>query len=95
MVEEKSLEVNFVWTQLKVNDFFKKQTPAPIYFLQEKRKHTEPTSKELAKETTRDSSRRIKPKKEEKPKDDEYLYKIMPEFERLEFLSMMKSMRGK
>jgi hypothetical protein len=38
-----------MWTQLKVNDFYKKQTSAPIYFLQEKRKIIEFASKELVK----------------------------------------------
>ncbi len=42
-----------MWTQLKNNDFFKKQTPAPLFFLQEKRKRTE-ASKE-AKDEPRES----------------------------------------
>jgi hypothetical protein len=64
------LEVNFVWTQLKLNDYYKKQTAAPVYFLQEQRKAIEPSpSKELTKDSS-PTTRRSKAKKEEKNKDD-------------------------
>jgi hypothetical protein len=39
--------------------------------------------------------RRSKPKKEDRYKDDEFLFKLMPEFERANFLSSIKNLRGK
>jgi hypothetical protein len=52
VVEERTLEANFVWTQLKVNEFYKKQAAAPVYFLQEQRKPFEAfVSKDITKES--------------------------------------------
>ena len=68
-----------MWTQLKVNDFFKKQTAAPPYFMQEQRKPLEyAISKDMTKESIAGQARKVKAKKEEKYKDDEFLYKLMP-----------------
>jgi hypothetical protein len=65
VVEERSLDVNFVWTQLKVNDFYKKQTTAPTYFMQEQRKPFESIlSKDMTKESFQGQARKVKPKKE-------------------------------
>jgi hypothetical protein len=76
VVEERSLDVNFVWTQLKLNDYYKKQPVAPVYFLQEQRKPIESfPSKDLTKEP---STRKSKAKKEEIYKDDDFLFKVMP-----------------
>lgn len=53
-----------MWTQLKVNDFFKKQTAAPPYFMQEQRKPIEyAISKDITKESIAGQTRKIKAKK--------------------------------
>ncbi len=77
LVEERSLDVNFVWTQLKLNDYYKKQSAAPVYFLQEQRKAIEASpSKDLTKDSS--TTRKSKAKKEERYKDDDFLFKVMP-----------------
>ena len=84
IVEDKNCNVNFMWTQLKNNDYFAKQEPAALWFLEQKKKQKE-NSLSPEPEPTLRSTKKCRKKKEEEDKEDQFLFKIMSKEEILNF----------
>lgn len=74
VLEQKSTNVNFIWTQLKVNQFIDKQQPAPIWA-----KNTNKVWGKSTKSSTEafKTVKKLIRHKNVQPTDDDLLYKIL------------------